>query len=881
MEIDGPADGMFVHSGSGSGGSRPAPRGAGLRAVGTALLALAVVPILLLLGLAWHVAQKNMTQRVQDDLAAVSALIVAQQEQLVEGTRQLLISVSSSPTVVAGDWAACNTYLQHLGARLPNYVSVGVLDASGQLVCRSTPATGPVNLGDRPYFRQAFQNGEFTVGDFMVGRVTGSKTVPFALPVYDAGGAARGVAFVGMDLKFLHRQLHEVPLPPGVSAQVSDGRGTVLAASGKDYSLVGSPLPEPALLAAVTAGTVGELTTQDASGAAWLHHMDQIPVAPQTRLYVSVSAATSELLAPATRELGLLVAAILVFMLLYAALIGAVGARWAVNPLRQLVHAMRLIERGRYRGGAIRDDSRVREVRELQRGLQAMWQGLQLRGRERDEALAESNAARTEMREVLNQMDDGFMILGRDWRVKFCNRRGAQLVELPGDATGELFWDLFPDERRRSRRARCEKEVGEGRPWQSEDFHARYGRWFEIRFFPAKDGIGVFLRDGTEHWKMTRELMDREQRYRELFEANPNVMWIFDVETLKFLAVNQTAIDRYGYSRDEFLAMSITDIGPPDDADEMAEQVKRSLASGGATLRDSPRIWRHVTKAGELILVEVTRHQLTFENRLAQLAMVSDATARLVGESRLRTQVEKLTTRSGTAENALMASRQILLGHVGLVHEEVLPLLHRVMEVPALAAEAARVEQLLGEVLRLTQVTRAPFQPQAVDLAELAAAQLQQLHERDPGRQVHVEIEPQLGCQGDEPLLAALMQALLDNAWKFTARRPDAWIRVGRLERPEGPQGFYVSDNGIGFDEAQQGRLYMPFERLHSAAEYPGHGLGLATARAVVERHGGRLWARSTPGQGATFCFELEPQPEENLMRVSEVVIDSLVEMED
>lgn len=879
MEINGPANGMFAYSGAAD--DRPAPRGAGLRAVGAGLLLLAVGPVLLVLGLAWHVAQKNMTQRVRDDVAAVSALIVAQQAQLVEGTRQLLIAVSASPTVVAGDWAACNAYLQQLGARLPNYVSVGVLDASGQLVCRSSAAAGPVNLSDRPYVRQAIESGDFTVGDFVVGRVTGSKTVPFALPVHGAGGAVHGVAFVGMDLRFLHQRLHAVPLPAGVSALVSDSRGTVLAASGEDYSLVGSLLPEPALLAAVAAGNVGELATQGAGGAAWLHQVHQIPVAPQARLYVSVSAATGELLAPATRELGLLVAAVLVFMLLYAALIGAVGARWAVNPLRQLVHAMRLIERGRYRGEAIRDDSRVREVHELQRGLQAMWQGLQLRGRERDEALAESDAARTEMREVLNQMDDGFMILGRDWRVKFCNQRGARLVELPGDATGELFWDLFPDERRRSRRARCEKEVGAGRSWQCEDFHARYGRWFEIRFFPAKDGIGVFLRDATEHWKMTRELMDREQRYRELFEANPNVMWIFDVETLRFLAVNQTAVDRYGYSREEFLAMSITDIGPADDADEMAEQVRRSLAGGGATLRDSPRIWRHVTKAGEMILVEVTRHQLTFENRLAQLSMVTDATARLIGESRLRTQVDKLTRRAGSAENALMASRQLLLGHVGLVHEEVLPLLRRAMAQPALAADAARVEQLLGEVLRLTQVTRAPFQPQAVDLAELAQAHLAQLRERDPGRQVHVEIEPQLACQGDEPLLAALVAALLDNAWKFSARRPDAWIRMGRLERSEGPQAYYVSDNGIGFDEAQQGRLYLPFERLHSAAEYPGHGLGLATARAVVERHGGRLWARSMPGQGATFCFELEPQPEESLMRVSEVVIDSLAEIEE
>lgn len=868
---------------------RRVTRGAGLRSVGLALLALAVVPIVLLLGVAWHLAQKSMEERAQADLAAVAALVAAGQDQLVEGTRQLLISVSQAHSVMAGDWAACNSYLQRLGERLPNYVSLGVLDVQGELVCRSTAATHAINLKDRPYVLRALERGEFTVGEFVTGRMTGSKTVPFALPVYSAGGVVQGLVFVGMDLKFLNDRLHAVKLPGGVSAMVTDSKGTVLASSSNSYSQVGSPLPVAALLAAVAAGADGDLASQDGDGAHWLHHVSLVPVSPDTRLYVTVSASSSELLAPAVRQLALALAAVLLFLMLYVALVGVAGARWLVNPLRRLVHAMRLIERGSYKGDTGRG-SRMREVNELQRGLDAMWRGLQRRGDERDAALAASNAARAEMRAVLNQMDDGFMILDWQWNVKFSNRRGAEMVERTGQSVeGEAFWELFPDERRRSRRVRCQKDVNEGKPSRSEDFHARYGRWFEIRFFPSDNGIGVFLRDATEHWEMTSKLTEREHRYRELFESNPNIMWLFDVETLKFLAVNQAAIERYGYSKDEFLSMSITDIGPADDRDEMAEQVKLSLVAGGATLHDSPRIWRHVTRSGELILVEVARHQVTFENRLAQLVMVTDATARLIGESKLRTRLEKLTRKFGEVDSALMASRQIVLGHLGLVHEEVLPLLQRVVALresgdaglESLSGDAARVESLLGDVLHLSQVTRAPFQDQVVDLAALASEEVRKLRAQDPRREVHVDIEPQLECHGDLPLLAALMHALLDNAWKFTVRQDSAWIRVGRLDRAEGPPGFYVSDNGIGFDEGQQARLFMPFERLHSSAEYAGHGLGLATARAVVARHDGRLWARSTPGQGTTFCFELEPPPEDGLVLVTEVVIDSLIPQDD
>ncbi|MEP6790593.1 MAG: ATP-binding protein, partial [Ramlibacter sp.] len=229
---------------------------------------------------------------------------------------------------------------------------------------------------------------------------------------------------------------------------------------------------------------------------------------------------------------------------------------------------------------------------------------------------------------------------------------------------------------------------------------------------------------------------------------------------------------------------------------------------------------------------------------------------------------------------ALGSALQMLTGYARLLEEDVLPVLRAVKsgEAPqALKPQALVLERLLGEMLLLSHASPALLHRTAVDLGALAQEQVHQLRLSEPARRVHVEIEPGLAVQGDTAQLAILMRALVGNAWKFTARVRNAWIRVGRVERePSGIPAFFVSDNGVGFDDEQQSRLLLPFERLHSEAEYPGHGLGLALAQAAVAYHGGRLWVRSRPGQGATFCFELEPAPESELPRVNEVVIDPL-----
>ncbi|HXQ28471.1 MAG TPA: MEDS domain-containing protein [Gemmatimonadales bacterium] len=168
----------------------------------------------------------------------------------------------------------------------------------------------------------------------------------------------------------------------------------------------------------------------------------------------------------------------------------------------------------------------------------------------------------------------------------------------------------------------------------------------------------------------------------------------------------------------------------------------------------------------------------------------------------------------------------------------------------------SHMNELILGMLTLARVTRTEARRETVDLSALAEASAAGLRKNDPARTVEVVIHKDLRVTGDPALLRAAIENLLGNAWKFTSRRPDARIEVGRRS-DERDTVFFVADNGAGFDPAQADRLFGVFQRLHTTDEYPGTGVGLATVKRIVVRHGGRIWATGRPDEGATFSFTL------------------------
>jgi PAS domain S-box-containing protein len=168
----------------------------------------------------------------------------------------------------------------------------------------------------------------------------------------------------------------------------------------------------------------------------------------------------------------------------------------------------------------------------------------------------------------------------------------------------------------------------------------------------------------------------------------------------------------------------------------------------------------------------------------------------------------------------------------------------------------ARMTRLIEDLMELSRATRVDLREQEVDLSALATLVLTELQKREPRRNVEVSIAPKLSVHGDEGLLRIALENLLSNAWKFTNRSAQPKIEVGATER-NGSRFYFVRDNGAGFNMAKSNRLFGVFKRLHSQDEFPGTGIGLATVRRILSRHGGEIWAEAKENEGATFYFTL------------------------
>jgi light-regulated signal transduction histidine kinase (bacteriophytochrome) len=173
-------------------------------------------------------------------------------------------------------------------------------------------------------------------------------------------------------------------------------------------------------------------------------------------------------------------------------------------------------------------------------------------------------------------------------------------------------------------------------------------------------------------------------------------------------------------------------------------------------------------------------------------------------------------------------------------------------------AASERMGTLIDDLLLLAQVSRAEMSLGPVDLSAEVAAIASELQAREPGRRVSFAIHDGVWVNADRTLIRTVLQNLVENAWKYSGKRDGATIEFGATAAEDAGVCCYVRDNGAGFDPAFASKLFQPFQRLHAVTEFPGTGIGLASVRRIIERHGGRVWAEGAVGRGATFYFTLD-----------------------
>ena len=369
-----------------------------------------------------------------------------------------------------------------------------------------------------------------------------------------------------------------------------------------------------------------------------------------------------------------------------------------------------------------------------------------------------------------------------------------------------------------------------------------------------------------ERKRTEEQLLENERRYRLLFQANPEAMWVYDCETLRFLAVNAAAVARYGYSEQEFLAMTVRDIRPASELPRFEETLR---GQDGGTFSG----YRHRRKDGALIDVDIEAQPLTFAGRSARLVLARDVTARRQLEEQLR-QAQKMEAVGQLAGGIAHDFNNLLtaiLGCTQLLLHATPPEDQRREDVEEIKNAGLRAAELTRQLLAFSR--RQVLAPKVLDVNAIVAnmdKMLRRLLGEDVALVTHLAAD--LGPVSADP--GQLEQVLLNLA--VNAR--DAMPQGGRLtietanvllteeyaERhhrlPPGPYVLLaVSDTGVGMDEITQKHLFEPFFTTKEVGK--GTGLGLATVYGIVKQSGGYIWVYSEPGRGTTLKVYLPRVP--------------------
>ena len=466
-----------------------------------------------------------------------------------------------------------------------------------------------------------------------------------------------------------------------------------------------------------------------------------------------------------------------------------------------------------------------------------------------------SNAVEGSNGPIFDHLLEGCQVIDPEWRYLYVNDACvAQARRSREELIGKTMLECYPGIETTAMFASLRQCMAERRPVQLEnEFTFPNGARivYDLRMVPIAEGVCIFSADVTE----------RHQPLSAIVVGSGDAIIARSLDGI-ITSWNRGAEQIFGYTADEMVGQNFSRVLPAGSSVESQAMTQRLLAGEVVQHQGSRRhkdgraldIWATISPVrgsdGNITGISAIMRDVSELNRAQrELAQTRDG---------LEAVNRELSAFSYSVAHDLRTPLVGILGFSQILSEDYGPRLDAEGRdhLEQILLAAGRMDGLIEAMLRLGRVTRATIRREHLDLSTLAEATRARLARTDPNRRPEVKIMPNMRANGDAVLIAALLDNLIGNAWKFTRARIPGRIEIGRAHSADGG-AYFVRDDGIGFDMSDASRLFGAFQRLHTEREFEGTGIGLATVQRIVERHGGRVWAEAKRDEGATFFFTL------------------------
>ena len=471
---------------------------------------------------------------------------------------------------------------------------------------------------------------------------------------------------------------------------------------------------------------------------------------------------------------------------------------------------------------------------------------------------------------LLDRIGSAFVALDQDWNYTYVNKHAARLLGCPArELVGESIWKTFPESIGSPFYIMYHEAMRDQTPKHVECYSSVLGCWVEAWAYPSEEGLSLFFQDVTERKQSELKLLASEERLRVLVEQIPAALWTTDKD-LRFTTVHGQAMEQLKIDPAVMTGMTLFDFYKTSDPDHPSLAAHQRALSGYSVTFE--RQWQ-----GRTFETHIEPFRNTDGAVVGCIGISLDISQRKAAEAEIHRLNEDLERRVAQRTGELQSANAELQAFSYSLSHDLRAMIRSVSGFGrALADDYAhaldpqakdylerigvateRMRRIIDDLMKLSRLSKVDLNRGDVNLSRMARSVIDEIREGQEDRDVRVHIAEGLLAKGDARLLRLVLMNLLENAWKFTNQRPSARIEVGQADGQDGVVAFYVRDNGAGFDMDYADKLFNPFQRLHSPHEFEGTGVGLATVKRIIQRHGGKVWAESTLGRGATFYFTL------------------------